>query len=379
MPAEGDGGMGMKEVLDIWGGLAWPPAVLGGAIVIGLIGHFVLFRIAGFFSRRTEAVFDDSLARHFRGPSRIIIPALTVSFLIPLMNLSPAMQSLFRQAIGLLLIASVAWLIIKALYVLEDVVVSRFRVDVADNLRARAIQTQFQIFKKVAIVVIWILALASILMTFDKVRHLGTSILASAGIAGIIIGLAAQRTIATLLAGIQVAITQPIRLDDVVVVEGEWGRIEEITLTFVVIRIWDLRRLVLPITYFLEKPVQNWTRVSAEVLGTAFIYVDYTVPLEALRQELRRIVENSASWDGKVCVLHVTNATERTVELRALMSAPDSSKAWDLRCEVREKLIDFIQKNYPDGLPKVRGEFTASEKDAALFPVSDTQEKKGKK
>jgi small-conductance mechanosensitive channel len=295
------------------------------------------------------------------------------------MGLSPATEGLLRQAISLVLIASTAWLIIRVVYVLEDVIVLRFSVDVADNLRARAIQTQFQIFKKVAIVVIIILALAIILTTFEKVRHLGTSILASAGIAGIIVGLAAQRSIGTLLAGLQVAITQPIRLDDVVIVEGEWGRIEEIALTYVVVRIWDLRRLVLPVTYFLEKPFQNWTRVSAKVLGTVFIYVDYTVPVQAVREELRRIVENSASWDGDLCVLHVTNATERTVELRALMSALDSSKVWDLRCEVREKLIAFIQGKYPDGLPKVRGEFIASEKDATLFPVSDTQEKKGEK
>jgi small-conductance mechanosensitive channel len=227
----------------------------------------------------------------------------------------------------------------------------------------------------VAIVVVGILALAIILMTFEKVRHLGTSILASAGIAGIIIGLAAQQTIATLLAGIQIAITQPIRLDDVVIVEGEWGRIEEITLTYVVVRIWDLRRLVLPITYFLEKPFQNWTRVSAELLGTVFFYVDYTVPVEAIRQELHRIVEGSKFWDQGLCILTVTNATERTVELRALVSAADSSKAWDLRCEVREKLLDFIQKNYPDGLPKVRGEFRASEKEAVLTSLSEIKEK----
>ena len=201
-----------------------------------------------------------------------------------------------------------------------------------------------------------ILALAAILMTFDKVRQLGASILASAGIAGIIVGLAAQRSIATLLAGIQIALTQPIRIDDVVIVENEWGRIEEITLTYVVVRIWDLRRLIVPITYFIEKPFQNWTRISADLLGTVFLYTDYTVPIQAVREELRRILEGSEKWDRRVCVLQVTDTTERTVQLRALVSAADSSKAWDLRCEVREKLVDFLQKNYPHALPRVRAE-----------------------
>jgi small-conductance mechanosensitive channel len=205
-------------------------------------------------------------------------------------------------------------------------------------------------------VVVGITALAAMLMTFEKVRQLGASILASAGIIGIIVGVAAQRTIATFLAGIQIAVTQPIRIDDVVIVENEWGRIEKITLTYVIVRIWDLRRLVLPITYFIEKPFQNWTRVTADILGTVFVYVDYTVPAQAVRDELQRILKSSTLWDGKVCGLQVTNTTEHTVELRALMSAADASKAWDLRCEVREKLVNFIQSNYPDGLPKVRAE-----------------------
>lgn len=365
----------MNEVIDFLRAFSWSLGVFGVAVLTGLVGHFLLFRIGALLARRTEAVFDDSLFQRFRGPSRLIIPFLAVTFVVPLMGLSPATEALLRQAISLVLIASTAWLIIRVVYVLEDVIVFRFRVDVADNLRARAIHTQFQIFKKVAIVVIIILALAIMLTTFEKVRHLGTSILASAGIAGIIVGLAAQRSISTLLAGLQIAITQPIRLDDVVVVEGEWGRIEEIALTYVVVRVWDLRRLVLPITYFLEKPFENWTRVSAEVLGTVFVYVDYTVPAEALREELRRIVEKSPSWDGKVCLLHVTNATERTVALRALVSARDSGKAWDLRCEVREKLIAFVQEKYPDGLPKVRAEFEALKKEANLTHLSETKEK----
>jgi small-conductance mechanosensitive channel len=261
-----------------------------------------------------------------------------------------------KQVFGSVLIASLAWLIIKLTYVLEAAVLEQFRMDVQDNLRARKIHTQIQILKKVVTAIVCVLAVAAVLMTFDKLRHLGTSIMASAGIAGIIIGLAAQRSIGTMLAGLQIALTQPIRLDDVVIVENEWGRIEEITLTYVVVRIWDLRRLVLPITYFIEKPFQNWTRATANILGTVFLYVDYSAPVGSIREKLHQILKDSELWDGNVWGLQVTNATERTMELRALISAPDASTAWNLRCEVREKLIAYIQQNYPGALSKFRTE-----------------------
>jgi small-conductance mechanosensitive channel len=194
------------------------------------------------------------------------------------------------------------------------------------------------------------------LMTFDRIRHVGVSILASAGMIGIILGFAAQRSIATLFAGLQIALTQPIRIDDAVIVEGEWGRVEEITLTYVVIKIWDLRRLVVPVTYFLEKPFQNWTRVSANLLGTVFLYVDYSVPVDEVRRELQAILKVSALWDGQVGGVQVTNSSERTLELRLLMSAADSSKIFDLRCEVREKVLAFLQQNHPGSLPRVRAD-----------------------
>jgi small-conductance mechanosensitive channel len=245
-------------------------------------------------------------------------------------------------------------LLIKTVYILEGYIESRFDVGVKDNLKARKIHTQLTVLKRIVIIVVCILALGTMLMTFEKVRQLGTTILASAGIAGIVIGMAAQRTIGTFIAGLQIAFTQPIRIDDVVIVENEWGRIEEITLTYVVVKIWDMRRLIVPITYFIEKPFQNWTRVSSDLLVTVFVYVDYTVPLEAVRAELQKILKDSELWDGKICVLQVTNASERTLELRALMSVPDASVGWDLRCRVREKLVEFIQKNYPESLPKFR-------------------------
>jgi small-conductance mechanosensitive channel len=344
----------MKEVLENWDTLAVALGLLAGALVIGLVVHYLLSRVAGRLARRTQTIIDDSLIKNLRRPSQVLIPLLLAILILPVLSLSPKATEVLRHLLSLGLIASVAWSIVGMTDVLVDIVLSRYKMDEKDNLQARKMYTQLQVFKRIIIVVVSILALATMLLTFEKVRRLGTGILASAGIVGIVLGLSAQRTIGTILAGLQIAITQPIRIDDVVIVENEWGRIEEITFTYVVVRIWDLRRLILPITYFIEKPFQNWTRVTADILGTVFLYVDYTVPVQPIREELHRILEGSSYWNRNAWGLQVTNSTDRTVELRALMSASDASIAWNLRCEVREKLIEFIQKNYPDGLPKVR-------------------------
>ncbi|MHC4528179.1 MAG: mechanosensitive ion channel family protein, partial [Planctomycetota bacterium] len=299
----------------------------------------------------------DSLFRHCYRPLQWCIILIVIHFVVATFNMPEDLEAQAKRLIALLVIALVAWLVIKMTYVLEDWIVSRFDVGAADNLRARKIHTQFRVVKRIVVVVVSILAFGTMLMTFDQVRRLGTTILASAGVIGIVVGMAAQRTIGTFIAGLQIAFTQPIRVDDVVIVENEWGRIEEITLTYVVVKIWDLRRLVLPITYFIEKPFQNWTRVTADILGTVFLYVDYTVPVDAVREQLQKVLNKSEYWDKKVCVLQVTNASDRTVELRALVSAADASLAWSLRCEVREKLIDFIRENYPRALPRLRAEF----------------------
>ncbi len=231
--------------------------------------------------------------------------------------------------------------------------------------------TQIKVIQRVLSVVILIIGIAIMLMTFAKVRQIGVSLLASAGVIGIILGFAAQRTLGNLIAGIQIAIAQPIKLEDVVVVEGEWGWIEEITLTYVVIRIWDLRRLIVPISYFIQNPVQNWTRKSADLLAYVYIYTDYTIPVDEVRAELTKILESSDYWDKKVNVLQVTDSDEKTIELRALMSASDSPTAWNLRCEVREKLLNFLQKNYPQCLPKVRLESDQTPEPDTLPPNTD--------
>jgi hypothetical protein len=228
-----------------------------------------------------------------------------------------------------------------------------------DNLVSRRLGTQVQVLRHIATFIIVLITIALMLMTFPAIRHVGESLFASAGLAAIVGGLAARSTLTNLLAGIQIALTQPIRLEDAVIVEGEWGWVEEITTTYVVVRIWDLRRMLLPLTYFIEKPFQNWTRESTDLLGTVFVYADYTVPVESVREELHRVLESSGMWDGKTWGLQMTNLSERTVELRALMSAPSGPQAFDLRCHVREKLIAFLQQQYPHCLPRARADLTS--------------------
>lgn len=263
--------------------------------------------------------------------------------------------NMFLETLGsVLLIVSLAWMLIAGIRTAKRIFLEQFDTSVEDNLRSRKFQTQFNILERILVFLIIIIAIGLTLMLFEDVRRIGISLFASAGVAGIIIGLAAQRIIATVIAGIQIAITQPIRLDDVVIIENEWGKIEEITLTYVVVHIWDKRRLIVPTTYFFEKPFQNWTRTTSEILGTVFIHTDYNVPFDELRKELTRLLESTPLWDKKVNVLQVTDSKDRTVEVRALMSAKDAGTAWDLRVFIREKLISFLQKNYPDSLPKTR-------------------------
>jgi small-conductance mechanosensitive channel len=333
--------------------LFWTLAVL---LLVGAGGHFLVYRILLALTRRTKTVTDNLFVKHCYRPLQWIIILLAIRLILPV-KIPEEYQPMLKQTLSLFFIALMSFLLVKATYILDEYVIGRFKIDEKDNLKARKVRTQLNVLKRIVIIVVCILALGMMLMTFERVRQLGTTILASAGIIGIVVGMAAQRTIGTFIAGLQIAFTQPIRIDDVVIVENEWGRIEEITLTYVVVKIWDLRRLVIPITYFIEKPFQNWTRQTADLLGTVYIYVDYTVPVDAVRGELQKILKDTELWDGKVCVLQVTNTSEQTVELRALMSAQDASTAWSLRCHVREKLVDFIQKKFPDSLPKLRASF----------------------
>ncbi|MCR9064567.1 MAG: mechanosensitive ion channel family protein [Cytophagales bacterium] len=254
----------------------------------------------------------------------------------------------------ILVIAGFTWLAIELIARLKALMLRRFDINSENNLTSRKVYTQLNLLEKITNFIIILFGIGFILLSFDKIKDVGVGLFASAGVAGIILGLSAQKIMGTLLAGIQIAITQPFRIDDAVVVEGEWGWIEEINLTYVVIRIWDKRRLVLPTTYFLDKPFQNWTRNSADIVGSIFIYTDYNVPFDTLRKELTRLLKGSKLWDGKANVLQVTEAKEHSVEIRILVSAHDSPTAWDLRVYIREKMIEFIQTNYPSSFPKTR-------------------------
>jgi small-conductance mechanosensitive channel len=239
----------------------------------------------------------------------------------------------------------------SAMNVFEDYVYHAYDLNKEDNLRERKIRTQIQFIRKVLGTLIVFITIAIILLSFDNVRKIGAGLLTGVGIGGIIIGFAAQKSLGNLLAGFQIAFTQPIRIDDVLVVEGEWGRVEDITLTYVVLKIWDQRRLILPINYFIEKPFQNWTRTSSEILGTVFLYLDYNTPVDALRIEFERLLTTSELWDKRVHNIQVTDAKVNCIELRVLVSAHNSSNAFDLRCYIREQLIKFIKDNYPESLP----------------------------
>ena len=245
-------------------------------------------------------------------------------------------------------------MLINSIKIFEDYVYHQYDLKKDDNLKERKIRTQLLFIRKVIIIIIVLITLAIILLSFNNVRRIGAGLLTGVGISSIIIGFAAQKSLGNFLAGFQIAFTQPIRIDDVLVVEGEWGRIEDITLTYVVLNIWDQRRLILPITYFIEKPFQNWTRTTSELLGTVFLYMDYSIPVDKLRDELTRILNTTPLWDKRVGILQVTDAREQTIELRALVSALNSSQAFDLRCYVRENLIKYINENMSQSLPQKR-------------------------
>jgi small-conductance mechanosensitive channel len=339
-----------------WHNLIWATIILVAAVVIALVGHFIVIRLLKRFARRRGVVLGRSLVKRGEVPTRWIFPLFGVLAVLPSLSLPPNLMSALEHLSGLALIAAIAWLVMLLVDVASDILSGRYRVDVEDNLVARRIQTQFQILHRVIIVLVVVVALSVMLMTFPEIKHIGMSLLASAGLVTLVIGMATKGTLANLIAGIQIAFAQPFRLEDAVVVEGEWGWIEEIGTMYVVVRIWDLRRLVLPLSYFLDHAFQNWTRTSAKILCNAILYVDYSVPMDELRNELRRICQSTHLWNREVCVLQASDATEHTVQLRALMDARNSSDAWDLRCLVREGLIDYLLKNHPQSLPRFRGD-----------------------
>lgn len=335
-------------------------AVLAVLALLGLTVHALLhtgMRTAARLAPGLRQV-EHALITHSAKPLRVLFPVAAARIGLALAPpgelFRPAVETGLAYALDAVAILATTWLFVRAAHAVEEVVFARADTSVSDNLEARVIRTRVVLLRQMITAVVTVVGLGMVLLLHPGFRALGTGLLASAGIAGIVIGIAAQGPIRNLLAGVQVALTQPFRVQDVVIVENEWGKIEEITLTYVVVRIWDQRRLVVPIGYFLEKPFQNWTRTSADILGTAFVHVDYTAPVDAIRARLAEIAAASPHWDGRVCGLQVTDLKDRTMELRALVSAADAGAVWDLRCEVREKLIGFLQAEHPDCLPKAR-------------------------
>ncbi len=345
------------SILDVeWKACLQTGAVLGTAAVCGLAAHSLLFFFLKRSAKRTGSVVDDSLVANARRPARALLPLCAILVALPFLSLPTDLLEKVRHVVFLGMIASTAWLAISLTRVIDSFISVKFKIDVSDNLLARRVHTRTRVLRRITVMTILVVAASMMLMTFPGIRHVGVSLFASAGIIGVIAGIAARPVLSNMIAGIQIALTEPIRIDDVVVIEGEYGLIEEIGTASVIVRLWDLRRLVVPLTHFIERPFENWTYKTADILGTVFLYVDYAVPVEEVRQELHRLLLSSGMWDGKAWALEVTNASERAVELRALVSARDSATSWKLRCHVREKLIGFLLERYPQGLPRVRAE-----------------------
>ena len=326
------------------------------ALVIANLVHYILFRV---LRRREQAGhrLGWGLQRYLGKPARAIFLLTCLLLALPAVpGLSDNLEATLRQIFVMALVAALGWFAVGCIYVLQAVMLRRYDLAAEDNIQARRVHTQFQLFRRMLIVFVVIIDIGALLWTFNDPRiwHYGSGLLASAGIASLILATAAKSTAANFLAGLQIAITEPIRIDDVVVIQGEWGRIETINSAYVVVKIWDLRRLIVPLSYFIENSFQNWTRESSDIMGTAFLYVDYSIPVDDLRKQLESIVHPSPLWNQQVCGLQVTNLTDRSMELRCLMSSRNSSENFDLRCQVREKMTAWIQQNHPAAFPTAR-------------------------
>ncbi len=335
--------------------------VLVIAAIVALIVHriiFMVFRRA--FGERHPLL--RSILRRASGPLKFALVAFALAAALQSTPFSPAVSETFGRILLIAFIVLAGWIAHIAMETASSLYLRRFQLESEDNLLARKHETQVRILKRAAHTLIVVVTVSAVLMTFEPVRQYGVSLFASAGVAGLVVGLAARPVLSNLLAGIQIATTQPIRIDDQVVVDNESGRIEEITSTYVVIRLWDLRRMIVPLSYFIEKPFQNWTRESTNLIGTVLLHVDYTAPVERIRAKVLEIVKASKLWDGQVAKLQVTDAKESSIELRVLASARSAGDAFELRCEIREKLIDFLQRECPTALPRTRQEAAAPDR-----------------
>ncbi len=339
-----------------------------GAIIAAVLVHWLAFRILHHVVGR-DGPFRAILAGT-RGPTRLAIILLGLFVVLPAADFDPAISDVLRRALSIGTAILFGWSAIIAINATAKWVTRKHRLDKDDNLEARRVHTQARILARIAIVIVVLLTAGAALFALPGVQAYGVSLFASAGVAGLVLGLAARPVLSNVIAGIQIALTQPIRIDDVVIVEGEWGWIEEITTTYVVIRIWDLRRLVVPLSHFIEKPFENWTRESAEIIGIVFWHLDYRAPIAEIRAKLDALLAGHKLWNGKVANLQVVESGPTTITVRALMSARTSPMAWDLRCEIREQMLEWLRAEHPDALPLTRAALV----DGTITPPADVRE-----
>ncbi|MCW7537282.1 mechanosensitive ion channel family protein [Aquabacterium sp. A7-Y] len=343
--------MTLLQTLSPWINTAWAALV---AVVLALIGHrigrFLLLRI----TRHTTVL--DAVARSCDRPAQFVLPLAALQ--VVWFGASETLPRLIvlRHVNAVVLLACITWLGMRAVRGATAGFIKLHPADVADNLQARRIQTQARVLSRTAQFAVLLVGLALILMTIPGARQVGASLLASAGVAGVVAGLAAKPVFGNLIAGLQIALAQPIRIDDVLIVKGEWGRVEEITGSYVVLKIWDERRLIIPLQWLIENPFENWTRTTSQIIGTVFLWVDYGMPLEPLRAEAKRVCEATPEWDGRLCLLQVTDTSPQGVQLRLLVTSRSSGENWDLRCAVREALVTLMRRDYPQFLPRMRAE-----------------------
>jgi small-conductance mechanosensitive channel len=359
----------------IW--LDWLPDPIVAVLIllIAIAIALVLHRLLRKASRRLLAARYPNLfsvVTQMRGLSRLALFILGVFIALPVAPIDYELKRLIARFLLMAIIALVGWSAIAALHITADIYLRRYRLDVEDNLLARKHNTQIRVLLRSIDVILVLFTVGAALMTFQTVRQYGVSLFASAGVAGIIAGLAARPVFSNLMAGVQLAMTQPIRLEDAVIVENEYGNVEEIGSTYVVLRLWDLRRMIVPLTYFIEKPFQNWTRESSTLIGTVLMYLDYRTPVGALRNKAEEIVRASNRWDGRVFNVAVTDFKNDTMEVRILASAGNAGAVFDLRCEIREKLIDFLQREHPEVLPRQRTELAVDKAAKAGSSVTIT-------
>ena len=325
--------------------------ILALAAVAGLMTGWLVIRLLKYVSTKQDGKTWQTVRESITTVFYFFFAVLFVNLVANNRYATAEESYLLYSASKIALIAVSTWLAIRFVILFERIILNQLDLNKANNLHERKLFTKVKFIKRFIVIAMLIVGVALLLLSFKRGREFGLGLLTSAGIVSVIVGFAAQKTIANLLAGIQIAFTQPIKIEDAVIVEGEWGNIEEINLTYVVVKLWDLRRMILPITYFVEKPFQNWTRNDSSVIGSALFYLDYHTPVETLRAHFLEILADSPFWDGNTAALQLTDTKDQYIVLRATMSAPSAPEAFDLRCEVREKLVAFVREKYPESLP----------------------------